>query len=73
MNELAQMVSQKFGLSPEVSQQVLEFVVGQLKTRLPEGLSSQVDGLLGGAAPAEGAGGLMDKVKGMAAGLMNKE
>lgn len=72
MNELAQMVSQKFGLSPEISQQIIEFVVGQVKSKLPEGMSSQVEGLLGGAAPAE-TGGLMEKVKSMAAGMMHKE
>ena len=29
MNEIAQMVSQKFNLSPEVSQQLVDFIVTQ--------------------------------------------
>lgn len=75
MNELAQMISQKFNLSPEVSQQVVAFVLEQVKGKLPAGLSSQLDGLLGGTGTAEAAdaGGLMDKVKSMAAGLMHSK
>jgi hypothetical protein len=69
MNEIVQLVSQKFKLSPEVSQQIVEFVVGQVKGKLPENLSQHVDGLLAGGPQAEG---LMDKVKGMAANLMHK-
>lgn len=45
MNEIAQMVSQKFNLSPGVSQQLVDFIVTQVKGKLPEGLSHHVDGL----------------------------
>ncbi len=62
MNEIVQMVAQKFNLSPETSQQVVDFVVAQVKGRLPAGVSEQVDGLLAGGTEAEG---LLDKVKGM--------
>ena len=69
MNEIAQMVAQKFNLSPEVSQQVVDFIVGQVKGKLPDNLSQHVDGLLAGGAGAEG---LFDKVKEMAGSLFHK-
>ena len=69
MNEIAQAVAQKFNLSPEVAQQMVDFIVTQVKGKLPEGISQHVDGLLAGGTEAEG---LMDKVKGLAGGLFNK-
>jgi hypothetical protein len=69
MNEIVQMVSQKFNLSPEVSQQIVDFIVQQVKGRLPEGLSQHVDGLLAGGTQAEG---LLETVKNMAGSLMGK-
>lgn len=69
MNEIANMVAQKFNLSPEVAQQVVDFVVAQVKGKLPAGVSEHVDGLLAGGPNAEG---LMDKVKGLAGGLFQK-
>jgi hypothetical protein len=72
MNEIAQMVSQKFNVSPEISQQIVQFLVAQLKTKLPEGMGSQLDSLMQtGASPD--SGGLMDKVKSMAASLTTKQ
>ena len=69
MNEIASMVAQKFNLSPEVAQQVVDFVVAQVKGKLPASVSEHVDGLLAGGPNAEG---LMDKVKGLAGGLFQK-
>jgi hypothetical protein len=69
MNEIAQMVSQKFNLSPEVSQQLVDFIVTQVKAKLPEGLSQHVDGLMAGGSEAEG---VMDKLKGFAGNIMGK-
>jgi hypothetical protein len=69
MNEIANMVAQKFNLSPEVAQQIVDFVVAQVKGKLPAGVSEHVDGLLAGGADTEG---LLDKVKGMPGGLFNK-
>ncbi|MGA9564900.1 MAG: hypothetical protein WBS19_05180 [Candidatus Korobacteraceae bacterium] len=69
MNEIAQAVAQKFNLSPEVAQQMVDFIVTQVKGKLPEGISQHVDGLLAGGTDAEG---LLDKVKGLAGGLFNK-
>lgn len=74
MNELAQMLSQKFNLSPEVSGQVVQFVFEQLKAKLPEGIGSQLEGFMaGGAGSTADSAGLLDKVKGMAAGFMEKK
>lgn len=72
MNQLAQMISQKFNLSPEVSQQIVQFVFEHVKSRLPEGMGSQLEGFMSGEGAAEG-GGLLDKMKGMASGMMGKE
>ena len=69
MNEIVQSVAQKFNLSPEVAQQIVDFVVGEVKGKLPAGVSEHVDGLLAGGTEAEG---LLDKVKSMAGGLFNK-
>ena len=69
MNEIAQAVGQKFNLSPEVAQQMVDFIVTQVKGKLPEGISQHVDGLLAGGTDTEG---LLDKVKGLAGGLFNK-
>ena len=69
MNEIAQMVAQKFNLSPGVSQQLVDFIVTQVKGKLPEGLSHHVDGLLAGSTEAEG---IMEKLKGFAGSFMGK-
>ena len=39
MNEIAQMLAQKFNLAPETAQQIVEFVAQQVKGKLPEALS----------------------------------
>jgi hypothetical protein len=69
MNEIVQMVAQKFNLSPETAQQIVDFIVSQVKGKLPEGMSQQLDGLMAGGGDA---GGLLDKVKGMASGMFEK-
>jgi len=62
MNEIVQLVAQKFNLSPETAQQIVEFVVTQVKGKLPAGVSEHIDGLLAGGTEGEG---LLDKVKGL--------
>lgn len=76
MNELSQMLAQKFNLSPETSQQIVSFLLEQVKGKLPEGLASHIDGLAaagGGDAGGESGGGLADTFKNMAASLLNKQ
>lgn len=73
MNEITQMLAQKFNLAPETAQQIVTFLLEQLKGRLPEGLASHIDGLVAsGAEPTASGGGLLDAVKGMATNLMGK-
>jgi hypothetical protein len=69
MNEIASMVAQKFNIAPETAQQIVDFVVAQVKGKLPAGVSEHVDGLLAGGSEADG---LLDKVKGLAGGLFQK-
>lgn len=76
MNEIVQMVSQKFNIPPETAQQIVAFIAEQLKGRLPVGLSSHLDSLMAGGAGAEAGGesgsSLMDSVKNMASGMVRK-
>ena len=60
MNEIGQMVSQKFSLSAGSFAATRHFIVTQVKGKLPEGLSQHVDGLLAGGTEAKG---IMDKLK----------
>lgn len=76
MNEIVQMVSQKFNLPPETAQQIVAFIAEQVKGRLPEGLSSHLDSLMASGAGVESAGesgkSLLDSVKSMASSLTGK-
>ena len=47
MNELVQIVQQKSGLSEAQSVEIVKAVVEFVKTNLPAGLASHVDGLVG--------------------------
>ncbi len=74
MNEIVQTLSQKFNLSPEMSQQIVSFILEQVKGKLPEGIAQHLDGIVAsgsGNSPAS-AEGLMDTVKNLAGGLFNK-
>lgn len=62
MNEIVQLVAQKFNLSPETAQQIVDFVVTQIKGRLPENMSQHLDTLVAGGEEAES---VFEKVKGL--------
>jgi len=62
MNEIVQLVAQKFNLSPETAQQIVDFVVGQVKGKLPENVSQHIDGILAGGEEAQG---IFEKLKGL--------
>ena len=47
MNELVQIVQQKSGLSEAQAVEIVKAVVEFVKTKLPAGLASHVDGLVG--------------------------
>ena len=75
MNEIVQMVSQKFNIAPETAQQIVQFIAEQVKGKLPEGLSSHIDAFLAegtGAGQSAGGEGLLDTVKNLASNLMGK-
>jgi len=73
MNEITNLLAEKFNLSPEMSQQIVVFVFEQVKGKLPEGVSQQLEGLLaGGGQVATGGEGLLDSVKNMASKVMGK-
>lgn len=70
MDQLVNLVSEKTGLSQEMSRQAVEVVIDYLKDKLPGPIASQIDGYLEG----EGAtGGLGDIAKGLAGGLFGKK
>jgi hypothetical protein len=68
VDELVKLVSQKTGLSEEMSRTAVEIVIGFLKQKLPAPIAGQIDSVLGGAgAPkgvqdlAKGLGGMLGK------------
>lgn len=65
MDELVKLVSQKTGLSEELSRKAVEVVIAYLKTKLPAPVAGQIDALLGGAGAAGDLGGLMQGLGGM--------
>ena len=60
MEELVKQVVERTGISEAQAHTAVVTVLGFLKNRLPEPISGQLDGFLGGAAGAAGglAGGL---------------
>ena len=76
MDELVKQVAERTGISEAQAQTAVTTVLGFLKSRLPEPIAGQLDGLLGGAAGAAGglagqAGDLLGGLGGMLGG--NKE
>jgi hypothetical protein len=67
MDELVQELSQKTGLSPEKSQEVVNVVITHLKARLPEPLANGLDSLWAGNSA--GGENLAEKAISMATGL----
>jgi hypothetical protein len=69
MDQLVKMVSEKTGLSEDMSKVAVETVLNYLKTRLPAPIASQIDTVLDGG---DMAGGLGDVAKGLD-GLLGKK
>ncbi len=65
MDELVNHVAQKTGIPPDTAKKAVEHVLGYLKDKLPAGLGSHLDSLVGGGGSggAEGSGGLGDVAK----------
>ena len=59
MNELVELVSQKTGLSEEMSRKAVTTVIAYLKDRLPAPIAGQIDNVLeGGGSAGDLASGL---------------
>jgi hypothetical protein len=65
MEELVKLVSQKTGLSEDISRQVVEVVVGYVKQKLPEPIAGQLDAFLSGPAAGDQLGGLAKELGGL--------
>ena len=58
MEELVLLVSQKTGLSKEISAEAVKIVVDYIKKRLPAPVAAQVDTVLGSGSAMDALGGL---------------
>ena len=65
MNDLVALVSEKTGLSEEMSQMAVETVLSYLKEQLPEPLAGQVDSLISGEGGLEGGLGMLKGLGGL--------
>jgi hypothetical protein len=65
MDELVNLVSQKTGLSEEMSKQVVTIVLDYLKQQLPEPIAGQIDSLLQGGGDSADLGGLVQGLGGL--------
>jgi hypothetical protein len=71
MNELVQLIVQKTGLPQDKAQEVVDVVISHCRAKLPESVSSHLDGLLAQIESPEDQG-ILEKAKGFAAGLGSK-
>ncbi len=62
MEQLTALISEKTGLSTEMSAQVAEIVFDFLKDKLPEPIAAQLDNFLGGG---DGGNDITDAVQGL--------
>lgn len=67
MEELIKQVAERTGISEQQARGAVDTVLGFLKTRLPEPIAGQLDGLVVGAGGA--VGGLADKAGDVLGGL----
>ena len=67
MDELVRQVVERTGISEQQARGAVETVLGFLKSRLPEPIAGQLDGVLGGASGA--IGGIADKAGDVLGGL----
>jgi len=69
VDQLVKLVSQKTGLSEEMSRMAVQVVIGFLKEKLPAPIAGQIDSVLGGAGAAKG---VQDLAKGLG-GILGKK
>lgn len=75
MDELIKMIAGKFNLPEETAKTVVETVLGFLKTKLPEPIASQLEGLVSGQVSAAdlNKGGEGEGLLGKLSGLFGKK
>ncbi len=66
MDELKKQLTEKLGLSEELSEQAIELVLEFVKAKLPENMQGLVDSVAKGEMPD--TGGLLDQAKGLFGG-----
>jgi hypothetical protein len=72
MDELINQISSRTGISNDQAKQAVDMAMGFVKSKLPEPLASQVDGLLaGGGGAADVMGAVQDKL-GDLGGMLGK-
>jgi hypothetical protein len=69
MQELINQVAQRTGIPAEKAQTAVDTIVGYLKERLPDQMSSQLDNIVAGK---EGGGGLGDAARNLG-GMFGKK
>lgn len=70
METIIKMVSEKAGISEEQATTAVKTVVTFIKDKLPPGMGSQLDNLVGGNASA--GGGMADSIKNGLGGMFGK-
>ena len=68
LEQIAQQVAAKTGLSDEMAMTAVKVVIDQLKQRLPPPVAGQLDALLAGDDESGGGGGLAGMAKGLFGG-----
>lgn len=58
MDELVKLVSEKTGLSKEMSEEAVNIVLDYIKKKLPKPVAAQVDAVLGAGSAADALGSL---------------
>jgi hypothetical protein len=53
MDELIQQITSRTGISDDQARQAVDVVMSFAKTKLPEPIASQLDGLMSGGSPAD--------------------
>lgn len=72
MNDIIKMVASKTGMSEDMAKKAVDVVVSQLKSKLPEGVGSQIDNLLGDKNASKG-GNPLDGISDALGGLFGKK
>ena len=65
MDEVVKMVSQKTGLSEEMSRVAVDTVLDYLKDKLPEPIAGQIDSVMAGGDVSGGLGGMAGGLGGL--------